>query len=177
MASVLNQWLAKEYISLVSDQEGVVVISLYGLTVDEAERVRHSIRESGASLRMVKNRIAKTALAEVGIPIDEAAWDGSCALLVGDAEATLGASKAIRAMFKGDHANRLRFQGALLDGSVMDAVQASLIPSMPDRETLRGQIAGLLTGAARSLATLLTEIPASTARVISARVDGEEADS
>ena len=62
MASVLNQWLAKEYISLVSDQEGVVVLSLYGLTVDEAERVRNSIRESGSSLRMVKNRIAKQLL-------------------------------------------------------------------------------------------------------------------
>ena len=118
MASVLNTWLAKEYIDLVGSQEGVVVLGLHGLTVEETQQVRNAIREAGASLRVVKNRIAKTALAEAGIGIDESAWDGSCAILVGDAEATLGASKAIRAMFKGDAAERLRFQGALLDGSL-----------------------------------------------------------
>ena len=48
---------------------------------------------------------------------------------------------------------------------------------MPDRQTLRGQLATLLTGSARQLATLLSEVPASTARAISARVDGGEADS
>ena len=177
MASVLNTWLAKEYIDLVSSQEGVVVLGLHGLTVEETQQVRNVIREAGASLRVVKNRIAQTALAEAGIGIDESAWDGSCAILAGDAEATLGASKAIRAMFTGDAAERLRFQGALLDGSLMDAAQASLIPSMPDRQTLRGQLATLLTGSARQFATLLSEVPASTARAISARVDGGEADS
>ena len=57
----------------------------------------------------------------------------------------------------------------------MGAAEAAAIPSMPDKDTVRAMILSAMSAPARMLATVVREIPASTARVISARADQEDA--
>lgn len=176
MVSTINQWLAKGYQEQFSDREGVVLLNLDGLTVEEAQALRHSVREAGAELRVTKNRLAKVALKEVGIEFDDSAWGGLCGMLVGSTEATINAAKAIEELWGKKKERKVHYRGAVLDGSTMTAAESSGIAKMHDKDTLRAMMCGALTGSARQLATLLREVPASTARVLQARADqGESA--
>lgn len=176
MVSTINQWMVQGYQQQFDAQEGVVLLGMEGLTVEESEALRASVREAGAELRITKNRLAKVALKEIGIEFDASAWGGLCGMLVGSTEATIGAAKAIEELWKKKADRKINYRGAMLDGAMMTAEEASRIAEMPDKDTLRAMMCGALTGSARQLATLLREVPASTARVLQARADqGESA--
>ncbi len=171
MPSMLNQWLVREYADLVRDKDGVVLLELDALTVDESQAIRRAVREQGAELRVTKNRLARVAFEEAGVPLGIEAFHGTCALLVGDTEAAIGAAKAIEEILKKMPERKIRYRAAWFDGDVMDEAAASNIPKMPDRQTLRAMMAQALAGPARKLATVLNEVGASTARALQARAD------
>lgn len=178
MVSTLNKWIVREYTELVKDADGVVLLSIDGLTVEEAQNMRNNVRTTGADLVFGKRRLVRVALREAGINLDDSAWEsGNVALLVGNAEATIGAAKAIKDTFKKVKPDQLKIQyrGAMFDGSVMNATEAAGISGMPDRDTLRAMMCSALVGPARQIATLLKEVGASTARALQARADQEEA--
>lgn len=177
MVSYINEWIVREYSELVKDQDGVVLLSVESLTVEEAQTLRNEVRETGASLIVGKKRLVRVALKEVGIELGDDAWDsGSTALLVGDAETTINAAKTIEKLYKkAKDARKVNYRGAFFDGSVMNATEAASIAGMPDRQTLRGMMVGVLSAPARKLATVLNEVGASTARCLQARADQGDA--
>ena len=174
MVSNINQWMVTGYRKQFEGREGLVLLGLEALSVQEAQALRNSIRETGAELRVTKNRIAKVALKEIGIEFDPSAWAGLCGILVGTTEATISATKAIEELWKKSPERKVHYRGALLDGVMMTAEEASCIADMPDTHALHAMMCGALLGSARQLATLLRELPASTARVLQARADQEE---
>jgi large subunit ribosomal protein L10 len=177
MVSYINEWIVREYSELVKDQDGVVLLSVESLTVEEAQSLRNQVRETGANLIVGKKRLVRVALKEVGIELADDAWDsGSAALLVGDTETTISAAKTIESIYKKAKDNRkVNYRGAFFDGTVMNAKEAASIAGMPDRQTLRGMMVGVLSAPARKLATVLNEVGASTARCLQARADQGDA--
>ncbi len=175
MVSKLNEWIVKDYENLVRDQDAVVVVCMEPLTVQEDEEIRGRIREAGARLRITKNRLARVALKEVGIPIPDDAFDGTCGLLVGDVESAIAAAKAVDQLWKKADEAKVHFRAAYLEGSVMGPDEARLLPTMPDKDTVRAMMLSALLGPARQLASLMSEVPASLARGLQARADQEEA--
>ncbi len=181
MVSTINKWIVQEYTELVKEKDGVVLLSIDGLSVEEAQNMRNNVRTTGADLVFGKRRLVRVALREAGLEFDESAWvAGNMALLVGDAEATICGAKAIKETFKKAKKDKkdeekIQYRGALFDGSVMNAAEAAGIAGMPDRDTLRAMMCGALVGSARQLAVLLQEVGASTARALQARADQEEA--
>ena len=53
----------------------------------------------------------------------------------------------------------------------LDAADAVALADVPDKQTLRAQLLGVLQGPARGLATVLDALPSGVARVLQARVD------
>ncbi|RMH03583.1 MAG: 50S ribosomal protein L10 [Planctomycetota bacterium] len=176
MVSTLNQLIVNEYAELVKGREGVVVLSMDGLTVDESQRMRNLVRESGADLRVTRVRLARVAMREAEVPLDLAGQSGLTGLLVGDVEATIAAAKAIEKEWeKAKDQRKVHFRAAWLDGSLMGPEEAARIPAMPDRQTLRGMLCSVLSAPARQLAQVINEVSASTARALQARADQEDA--
>lgn len=177
MVSYINEWIVREYSDLVKDQDGVVLLGVESLTVEEAQSLRNDVRETGAQIVIGKKRLVRVALNDVGIELDDEAWGaGSTALLVGDTEATISAAKAIEKIYKKAKDDRkVTYRGAYFDGSVMNAKEAASIAAMPDRQTLRAMMCGVISAPARKLATVLNEVGASTARCVQARVDQGDA--
>ena len=54
MVSYINEWIVREYSELVKDQDGVVLLGVEALTVEEAQTLRNDVRESGAQLVLGK---------------------------------------------------------------------------------------------------------------------------
>ena len=95
MVSKINELIVAEYSALMKDQEGVVVLTLEGLSVQEAEGLRASVRATGAELKLTKSRLAKAAIKASQIPIQATAFFAISAFLVGSVASTLAASQAI----------------------------------------------------------------------------------
>jgi large subunit ribosomal protein L10 len=171
MVSTINEWMVSTYDSEFRDREGLMLVNLESLSVEESQELRNSIRATGAHMRVTKNSLARVALKEVGIEFDTESWGGMCALVVGDVESTISAAKAIEDLWGKNPERKVSYRGAVLDGSQMSAAEAAGIAKMPDKNTLRAMMCGALVGPARQIAALLSEVPASTARVLNARID------
>lgn len=175
MPSKINEWMVREYAGMLKGQDGVVVLGIEGLSVAQATALRNEIRGTGAEFCVTQNRLAGVALKQVGIPLDPAVFAGSCAFVVGSAEATLAAAKAIEKLWATEKERKVHYRAAFLDGATMNAAEAAQIAAMPDKNTLRAMLCGAIIGPARMLATVLSEVPASQARALQARAEQEQA--
>lgn len=175
MPSKINEWMVREYAGLMKDQDGIVVLGLEGLSVEQATKLRNEIRGTGAEFTVTRNRLANVALKQIGVPLEAKAFHGPCAVVVGSAEATISAAKAIEKLWALEKVRKVHYRGAYLDGSAMNAAEAAQIASMPDKNTLRAMMCGAIIGPARMLATVLSEVPASQARALKARSEQEQA--
>ena len=60
-----------------------------------------------------------------------------------------------------------------VEGEVIAGSDAKMIADMPDKQTVRGQLAGLLSAPARGLAVSLSGLGSGLARCLQQRADGE----
>lgn len=171
MVSRLNQLIVAEYAELVQGREGVVLLGLERLTVQEAQALRDKVREQGVELQVTQNRLARAAFRQVNIPIPPEAFAGTCALLVGSAEATIRAARAIEELWKKAAERKVHYRAAWFDGGLMGAAEAARLHLMPDRQALRALLCGVLLEPARRLARVLAEVPVSSARALRARAE------
>ena len=65
MPSQINNLIVRELDTAFSGAEGMIFVSLSGLTVSESEGLRNSLAEHDIRLLMVRNRLAKLAI-EIG---------------------------------------------------------------------------------------------------------------
>lgn len=151
---------------IAEELEGVTavwVVDYRGLTVKEAETLRRSIREADAKMAVYKNTLMRLALENAGLPDlgDTLAGPSAFVFSTGDPVASAKAIKDFAA--KND---KLVIKGGMMEGVAYDAAQVENIASLPSREALYGQIAGLISGMARGLAVAINGLPSGLARTI-----------
>ena len=175
MPNLVNQLVMNELKDEFADAEGMVVVSFGGLTVEEAENLRGSLASKGVSFRMVRNKLARRALADRGLDFGDDAFVGNTGIAYGDAEAAINAAKIfsekeIKALGK------VAFKAGVLEGDVLDSKSSAALADVPDRDTLNAKLLGCLSGPARGLAMVINGVPSATARVLQARADQGESE-
>jgi len=172
MPNFVNTLVSNEYRALLDGQEGLLVVSAAGLTVSETESLRVQLDKGGARLKMVRNALARLALAERGFEFPADAFVGNVVVVYGNTEAAIHAAKVLTAP-EVRKAGKITLRGGVLDGSQLSASDAVLLADTPDKNTLRAQLLGVLQGPARGLASLLNALPSGMARVLQARIDSQ----
>ena len=170
MPNLVNEMIMRGMSEGMIQAEGMVVVTFGGLDVVETEAIRGRVAEAGASMRMVRNRLAKLALSGKGIDLGDDILQGNVVIAWGDSEATIGAAKVFGSKDV-KLAKKVVFKAGLLEGEVLDAAGAASLANVPDRDTLNAQILGVISGPARGLASILQAVPSATARVLQARAD------
>ena len=170
MPNVVKKLVSREYTGRVSDAEGILLLSWAGLTVAETEVLRAALDEGGASLRMVKNSLARRVLTEAGYDFGDEVMAGNVAMATGSTEATIAAAR-IFAQSAVKKAGKIEFRAGVLDGNTLSAADAGALADVPDKDTLRGQLVGIIQGPMRALASVLAAVPGGMTRVVQARVD------
>ena len=171
MPNLINEIVVRQLSDEFARAEGMVIVSLSGLTVEETEGLRESLAESGVRLRMVRNRLAAMALEKRGVKLAEGVLVGNVACAWGSTEDTIKIAKAVqKAMRTRDPKKKgeLAIRGGLFEGNPLDARSAAALAELPGKDELRAMLLGLLSGPARSLATLLAAPGTSLARVVDA---------
>lgn len=132
--------------------QGLFVMDFTGLSVGEVTELRRKVAEADAAYLVVKNTLAKIAV--VGSP-NEAV--GS--LMVGPTAVAyttrdvVPLAKALADFAKGH--DKLKFRGGLVEGQLLDAVQAQQVATLPSKPELVAKLLFILQSPMRRLVTAL----------------------
>jgi large subunit ribosomal protein L10 len=125
-----------------------------GLTVEHLNKLRKDAREKGVYLHVLKNTLARRAVA--GTPFEVAAETMSGPLIYGFSEDAVAAAKVISDFAKGN--DKLIIKGGAYAGKVLNADGVKALASIPSREVLLAQIAGLLKSPVQRLAGVMAAL-------------------
>jgi large subunit ribosomal protein L10 len=136
------------YVEQLKDCEAVIITGYRGLKVSELQQLRARIREADGSFAVVKNTLARRALAEVGWPdLDEMLTGpvgiGFCGHNVA------GVAKAVTDFAKKNELITIR--GGLMGARVINEDAVKSLANLPSIEVLRAQLLGLINAPAGRL--------------------------
>jgi large subunit ribosomal protein L10 len=143
---------------------GAVVVTHYlGLTVAEMTDLRHRLRQEGATLKVVKNRLAQKALNGAG--------EGARALFQGPVAIAYGPDAVSAAKVSSAYAkdnDKFTIVGGLMGDEVLDAANIAALAKLPSLDQIRARLVGLLQAPATKVAAVLQAPGAQLARVLTA---------
>lgn len=136
------------------DRAPVVYLTDFtGLNVKAMTRLRRSLKDSGAEIVVVKNRLAKLALAETELPDITESLEGPTGIVFGY-EGAVAAAKAL-SEFANENDKKPVFKLGIMDQKVLQPEQIDRIAKLPSREQLLAQLAGAFEAPMAALAGAL----------------------
>lgn len=125
----------------IKESQAVFAVDYRGITVAQVADVRSKLRDTDATLRVVKNTLTERAADNAGAEHLKGLLTGPTALTFvrGDAAA---AAKAISTFNK--ETELLEFKGGMMDGEALEIDQIKAIAKLPSRDVLYGQLVGLV---------------------------------
>lgn len=139
-----------------------------GLTVEEMTDLREQCRAAGVELRVVKNRLAKIALSQVGRPTLDTLLEGPTMIAIAVDDPAAGAKVLTEYAKKNE---KVKIKGGLLGAEVLSAAGVGQLAALPTREELLTRLAGGLAAPMAQLAGALDQILSGVARALRAVAD------
>ncbi len=149
---------------LVSEHSATIIAHYKGLTVAQVQVLRGRMRECGATMKVIKNSLAKLAVANTNNKELDSLLTGPTALLVSNDPVTMAKNLT---KFAKENAN-LVLLGGIVDNQFVDKKSINMLSEMPSKDELRAKIIGLLNAPATKLVRVLKAPAEQLARVISA---------
>jgi len=137
---------------MLAPAHGLFVMDFTGLSVGEVTELRRRVREAKGNYRVVRNTLARLAVAETSHQALQHLLTGPAAVAYTDQDAVMLA-KAL-AEFARTH-EKLRFRGGLVEGQLLDAQQAKQVAALPSKKELVARLLFLLQSPMRRLVTVL----------------------
>jgi large subunit ribosomal protein L10 len=164
--------LVSSYTEWTNKSEGLILTEYTGLTMKQIDDLRGRIREAGGEFHIVKNTLAKVALQNAGIQVDDEMFSGSTAIVF--------AFKDAPALVKiindyGRTVDIVKIKGGYLDRKLINADQTRSLAELPPLSILRAQLLGALVAPASKLVRTLNEPARSLAGVLKAYAEKDNA--
>lgn len=125
-----------------------------GLTVAHLDKLRREARDKGVYLHVLKNTLARRAIA--GTPFEVASGALVGPLIYGFSEDAVAAAKVISDFAKTN--DKLVVKGGAYGGKALDADGVKALAAIPSREVLIAQVAGLLKSPIQRMAGVLAAL-------------------
>jgi len=160
-----KQKIVAEIEKLARDAKSIIFMDYRGITVAEVTKLRAKLRKGGVTYKIYKNNLVRIALNNIGITALDDQLTGTLAVAFSNKDEIAAAKIISDEKFK----DKMAFRFGLLGTSVLDEAGVKQLATMPSKETLIAQLLGLLSGAARNLATVINAVPRNLAVVVSER--------
>ena len=154
MSKQLKRLMTREFASHYREVAHCVVVDYSGLTAVEADDLRGALREKGARLEVLRNRLATRAFEEVGLQEVNALIEGPSAIAHGEDIAALCRSVAEWAR---EH-QKLTIRGGTLDRRRISAEEVARLARIPSIDILRAQMAGLVLSPVSGIASVIRSL-------------------
>jgi large subunit ribosomal protein L10 len=125
-----------------------------GLTVAHLDVLRKTAREKGVYLHVLKNTLARRAVA--GTPFEVASESMVGPLIYGFSEDAVAAAKVLSDFAKGN--DKLIVKGGAYAGKALNADGVKSLASIPSKEVLLAQLLGLMQSPISRIARVLAAI-------------------
>jgi large subunit ribosomal protein L10 len=125
-----------------------------GLTVAHLDTLRRQARDKGVYLHVLKNTLARRAVAGTSFEVASDAMVGP--LIYGFSEDAVAAAKVIADFAKTN--DKLVIKGGAYAGKVLNADGVKALAAIPSREVLLSQVAGLLKTPVQRMAAVLAAL-------------------
>ena len=125
-----------------------------GLTVEALNKLRVDARSKGVYLHVLKNTLARRAVA--GTPFEAASDAMVGPLIYGFSEDAVAAAKVIADFAKTN--DKLIIKGGAYGGKALDVNAVKALAAVPSKEVLLSQVAGLLKSPVQRTAAVLAAL-------------------
>jgi large subunit ribosomal protein L10 len=129
-----------EVTGLAAKAQTLVIAEYRGITVASMDKLRVNARSNGVSLSVLKNTLARRAVA--GSPFEVASDQMTGPLVYGFSEDAVAAAKVVAEFAKTN--DKLVIRGGVYAGKSLDAEGVKRLASIPSKEVLLAQLCGLL---------------------------------
>jgi large subunit ribosomal protein L10 len=138
----------------VARSQTLALAEYRGLTVEHLNNLRKQARDKGVYLHVLKNTLARRAVA--GTPFEVAAESMVGPLIYGFSEDAVAAAKVISDFAKGN--DKLVVKAGAYAGKALNAEGVKALASIPTKEVLLAQLAGLLKSPIQRTASVLAAL-------------------
>lgn len=145
-----------EVTSLAAKAQTLVIAEYRGITVADMTKLRVQARKQGVSLSVLKNTLARRAVA--GSSFEVVADQMTGPLIYGFSEDAISAAKVVADFAKAN--DKLVIRGGAYDGKALDVDGVKQLASIPTKEVLLAQLCGLLMSPISRTAVVLGALAA-----------------
>jgi large subunit ribosomal protein L10 len=161
----------EEVSAQVAHAQSIVIAEYRGLDVASVTALRKTARESGVYLRVLKNSLARRAVAGTAFEPLSARLTGP--LIYGISTDPVTAAKVLAGFAKSN--DKLVLKGGSLPNSVLDSEGVQALATMPSRDELLSKLMGTMQAPIAQFVRTLNEVPTKFARGLAAVRDQKAA--
>jgi large subunit ribosomal protein L10 len=145
-----------EVTELAAKAQTLVMAEYRGITVADMTKLRSEARSKGVSLSVLKNTLARRAVA--GSTFDVVADQMTGPLIYGFSVDAVAAAKVVSDFAKTNE--KLVIRGGVISGKVLDVNGVKQLANIPSREVLLAQLCGLMMSPMSRAAVVLGALAA-----------------
>ena len=150
--------------AVVADAQAIVVAEYRGLEVEAITALRKQARNAGVYLRVLKNTLARRAVA--GTPFEVLADQMVGPLIYGVSTDPVAAARVLNDFAKGNQ--KLVLKAGAMRNSLLDAQAVKALATMPSREELLATLLGTMQAPIATFVRTLNEVPSRFVRTLAA---------
>ena len=139
---------------LAAKAQTLVLAEYRGITVADMTRLRSTARSNGVSLSVLKNTLARRAVAGSGFEVVSDLMTGP--LIYGFSEDAVAAARVVADFAKTN--DKLVIRGGAYGGKALDLNGVKQLASIPSKEVLLAQLLGLMQSPISRIARVLATI-------------------
>lgn len=177
MSKFVKELMAQDLRSRLGNVNEALLVNVAGVSAGRSWQIRHELRAKGIHLLMVKNRLARVAMADTPMASAFTGVDGSTAVIWGAEDIVSLAKEVVR--IAADKANTpFEPRGGVLDGEHLTAADVEQVAKWPSREEMLSRIVGQILSPGATLSGQLVGSGgalASQIKQIAEKEGGEEA--
>jgi large subunit ribosomal protein L10 len=149
-----KQAVVTEVAAQAARAQSLALAEYRGLTVAQLDQLRKQAREKGVYLHVLKNTLARRAVA--GTQFEVAAESMAGPLIYGFSEDAVAAAKVLADFAKGN--DKLVIKAGAFDGKALDANGVKALAAIPSKEVLLSQLLGLMQSPVSRMARVLAAL-------------------
>ena len=146
-----------EIVERLKIAESVTVVSYTGLTVEQDTNLRRQCRENDVDYCVLKNRLVKLALGQVGVEGLDDLLNGPNAFVFSKNDPVSG-PKAVAQFIEKNKLESLKITGGIFENKAADEKTMIKLSKMPGKDELMATLVGCLMSPVSSLVAVLGEI-------------------
>jgi large subunit ribosomal protein L10 len=146
--------LVADLVTKLQTAKSVVFTDYRGLTVEEIDEVRNSLREQGIEFKVIKNTLFRLAAKQAGIEISEDITQGHPVAVAFAGNDEIAPAKIAYTYSKKNE--KFSILGGILEGKQISDIMIKSLASLPGREELYAKLVGSIASPISGMVTVLS---------------------